>query len=64
VRVPKLIIHGVEDDLVPFHMGKTLYEKADPPKDFLPLKGAGHNDTYMVGGEDYFKTLAAFVRIQ
>jgi fermentation-respiration switch protein FrsA (DUF1100 family) len=62
VTVPKLIIHGVEDDLVPFPMGKKLYEKADPPKEFLPLKGAGHNDTYLVGGEDYFKKLGAFAR--
>jgi fermentation-respiration switch protein FrsA (DUF1100 family) len=62
VSVPKLIIHGVEDDLVPFEMGKKLYEKANPPKEFLPLKGAGHNDTYLVGGEDYFRKLAAFAR--
>ena len=62
VTVPKLIIHGVEDDLVPFHMAKTLYEKADPPKDYLPLEGAGHNDTYLVGGKEYFRKLGAFAR--
>jgi fermentation-respiration switch protein FrsA (DUF1100 family) len=62
VTLPKLIIHGDADDLVPFDMGETLYEKAHPPKDFLRLKGAGHNDTYLVGGEDYFRTLAAFAR--
>jgi hypothetical protein len=61
VRVPKLIIHGDADELVPFDMGKRLYEKALPPKEFLPLKGAGHNDTYLVGGEEYFTKLAAFV---
>lgn len=57
---PKLIIHGREDEIVPFKMGETLYSAAREPKAFLPLDGAGHNDTYVVGGEPYFKALAEF----
>jgi fermentation-respiration switch protein FrsA (DUF1100 family) len=62
VSVPKLIIHGQADEIVPFRMGRTLFEAANPPKYFLPLKSAGHNDTYVVGGEAYFKTFAAFAK--
>ncbi len=62
IHVPKLIIHGEEDEIVPFSMGQKLYEKAQAPKYFYPIKNAGHNDTYVLGGEGYFETLTAFVK--
>jgi fermentation-respiration switch protein FrsA (DUF1100 family) len=60
VSVPKLFIHGDADGIVPFSMGKRLYDAAAEPKRFLRLKGAGHNDTYVAGGEKYFRVLKAF----
>jgi fermentation-respiration switch protein FrsA (DUF1100 family) len=60
VKVAKLIIHGDRDEIVPFSMGKRLVEAAMAPKYFYPIRGAGHNDTYIVGGREYFETLAAF----
>lgn len=62
IHIPLLIIHGDHDEIVPFHMGQTLFAAANDPKYFLKLAGAGHNDTYVVGGEDYFKTFSKFVR--
>lgn len=62
VGVPKLIIHGDSDEIVPFAMGKRLFEASEEPKYFYALKGAGHNDTYIVGGEAYFRKIAAFAR--
>lgn len=64
ISVPKLIIHGENDKIVPFSMGKKLYDLAQPPKYFFPIKGAGHNDTYVVGGKTYFDALTAFIRNQ
>jgi fermentation-respiration switch protein FrsA (DUF1100 family) len=62
VNVPKLIIHGEDDEIVPFKMGEQLHNTAQPPKYFFPIKGAGHNDTYVVGGNKYFEILSAFVK--
>ena len=62
LHLPKLIIHGDQDEIVPFSMGERLFASAPEPKQFLRLEGAGHNDTYLVGGEGYFRTLAAFAR--
>ena len=62
VGCPKLIIHGEADEIIPFAMGKELFDGANPPKYFYPLHGASHNDTYVVGGEEYFQTLAAFAK--
>ncbi len=62
ITVPKLIVHGEEDDIVPFSMGQEIYKIAQQPKHFFPIKNAGHNDAYIVGGKMYFKTLSAFVK--
>ena len=62
INIPLLIIHGDHDEIVPFHMGQTLFESAKDPKYFLKLTGARHNDTYEVGGENYFRTFAKFIK--
>ncbi len=60
VMVPKLIIHGEADGIVPISMGRKIHEVAQEPKFFMPLKGAGHNDTYIVGGKQYFRAFTEF----
>ena len=62
ITVPKLIIHGENDSLIPFSMGKRLYHAAGAPKYFFPIQRAGHNDTYVVGGRKYFEGLAGFAK--
>lgn len=61
VTVPKLIIHGEFDEIIPLWMGERLFEAASPPKEFYLIRGASHNDTYLAGGEAYFAKLKAFV---
>jgi fermentation-respiration switch protein FrsA (DUF1100 family) len=61
IRVPKLIIHGANDNIVPFSMGKRLFEQAMEPKLCLPIPGAGHNDKYIEGGQKYFDVIATFI---
>ncbi len=60
VEAPLLIVHGEQDSLVPFEHGRRLYEAANEPKEFYPIPGAGHNDTYERGGEEYFVRLSSF----
>jgi fermentation-respiration switch protein FrsA (DUF1100 family) len=62
IDIPKLFIHGERDDIVPFIMGEQLFEAARPPKQFYVVPKAGHNDTYFVGGSDYFSTILEFIR--
>lgn len=44
VKIPLLIIHGKRDDIVPFALGKELYDSYEGPKEFLSLENYGHND--------------------
>jgi len=62
VPAPKLIVHGQRDEIVPFLMGRKLFEAATDPKFFYPVKDAGHNDVFIVGGEKYFEIFADFAK--
>lgn len=62
IRVPLLVLHGDRDDVIPFEQGRRLFEAANPPKTFYTIRGARHNDTYIVGGDDYFRAWAEFFR--
>ena len=59
--VPKLLLHGDRDDIVPIDAGRELFDAAGEPKAFYTVRGAGHNDTYLVGGDSYFAALRSFV---
>lgn len=61
VDSPVLILHGDRDDIVPMDEGRELFEAANDPKQFYTIDGAGHNDTYYVGGESYFQALELFL---
>jgi hypothetical protein len=60
--VPKLFIHGQKDEIVPYTMGRTLFDAAADPKYFHAVEGAGHNDTFVVGGDAYFEAFTEFVK--
>jgi fermentation-respiration switch protein FrsA (DUF1100 family) len=62
VRCPKLFIHSPADEVVPFELGRRLFEAAPEPKRFHEVPGAAHNETYRVGGEAYLGVLREFVR--
>lgn len=61
IKVPLLVLHGERDDIVPFNQGKAVFEAAQVPKRFFTIPGAGHNDTYIVGGHNYFQQLRQFI---
>ncbi len=61
IKVPTLIMHGDKDELVPIEQGRKLYEQANEPKEFYTIPGAMHNDTHIVGGEEYFDVIKRFV---
>ncbi len=61
VACPKLMIHGDRDEIVPFRLGKRLFEAAPPPKSFYVVPGAGHNDLLWIAGSEYSRQLKMFL---
>jgi len=52
VTCPLLVIHSLEDDVVPYKFGRELYESANEPKEFVEISG-GHNDGFITSGQVY-----------
>ena len=61
VRAPLLQFHGTQDEIIPYRLGRKLHASAREPKEFVPIPGATHNDTYFVGGRAYFEKIRSFL---
>ncbi len=62
VTTATLFLHGDRDTVVPIAHGRRLFELAPPPTRFHVVEGAGHNDTYLVGGSPYVEAWSDFLR--
>ena len=58
INSPMLIMHGKVDKIVPFHMGKKMYELANEPKYFYFSK---YDDHMMEFNEKLLKALKNFI---
>ena len=61
LKLEKLFLHGTRDEIFPYDLGHKLFEKAGNPKTFYAIEGAGHNDTYILGGVGYYDVLNRFI---
>ncbi|HYK82981.1 MAG TPA: alpha/beta hydrolase [Gemmatimonadales bacterium] len=61
VRCPVLVFHGTADRLVPTAMGLQVAAAAPGPVEVVLIQGAGHNDTYTLGGRAYRDKVRLFV---
>jgi hypothetical protein len=61
VSCPVLVMHSRQDDVIPFEMGRTLFEAAPEPKTFLEMKGS-HNDGFMDTGPAYDDAVERFLK--
>ena len=61
IRAPLLFIHGEFDEAIPVEMAQRLYQAAGAVKRFYVVPGSYHNDTYVVGGSEYFRQWREFL---
>jgi fermentation-respiration switch protein FrsA (DUF1100 family) len=61
IKMPVLIMHSPQDEIVPFDMGRQLFGAIPGPKAFFELAG-GHNDGFEVTGNRYIQAIASFIR--
>jgi pimeloyl-ACP methyl ester carboxylesterase len=60
---PTLVVHGVEDEIVPICMGRELFQVAQGAgSEWMEVPVAGHNDVFWLGGEKYFRVMGEFSR--
>lgn len=61
MKVPLLVLHGENDEVIPNSHGRKLVE-ASPSADktFRLVSGVGHNDLFEVAGDDIIRLVADF----
>jgi uncharacterized protein len=62
IRMPKLIVHGLSDTLIPPRMAQRLYDAAPGPKHLALIPRGHHDDSAVVNGAAYFAALNSFLR--
>lgn len=51
--VPLLMMHSVDDPVVPYSQGRRLYELAPGPKEFWKIEGSGHTEAFYARASRY-----------
>jgi pimeloyl-ACP methyl ester carboxylesterase len=57
LKCPLLVIHGDQDDLIPIEMGQRVFDHATVEKQFVVIRGAGHNDIIQVNRHRFFSAI-------
>lgn len=60
VSCPVLVLHSPDDEIVPYTLGRRVYDAAGPPKAFQMLRG-DHNGGFLLSQPDYERSLAGFL---
>ena len=61
IDMPLLVVHSLEDEIIPYRMGKELFRAASEPKEFLEIHGS-HNDCYFESEAEYRAGLIAVLQ--
>ena len=61
LRLPVLYIHGTADEIVPFEMGKALYEATPAARGLVAVRAGRHENAAAVGGTDLRSAIGRFV---
>lgn len=55
---PVLVSHGTDDDVVPIALARELFDRANPPKELIVLRGHTH---FTAEPREYYETLRDFL---
>ena len=63
VTVPVLVVHGTDDEVIPFELGERLAGMF-PNAQLVPLPRGRHNDLFLRGGDALVRDLETFCRAE
>jgi fermentation-respiration switch protein FrsA (DUF1100 family) len=58
---PVLLIHATSDSIIPYRLGRELYERITAPKRFFTIEGGDHNDLEPLNRTAYWGAVREFV---
>lgn len=60
VHCPVLVVHSRDDEIIPYHHGKAIFDAAPEPRTMLTLRGT-HNDAFLRDERVYTEGLRKFL---
>lgn len=61
IDCPILLVHGTEDQTVPFSHAQRNWKRIEGPRQKLFLEGAGHGNLIEIAGDRYWDTVMGFI---
>jgi len=61
IKIPVLVIHSIDDEIIPFHHGDRNFQVANQPKNLVKLRG-DHNGGFLDSLETYRNGLNEFIQ--
>ena len=58
---PILILHGTIDNVIPFDMGKDLYDTYNGTKKLITIDGGNHNDLQDISPTEFWDGIEDFI---
>jgi len=58
---PVLVMHGDRDSVIPFSVGRDLFERLRAPKRFAEIRGGDHNDVFTSDDRTYWEPVLEFI---
>ena len=60
-NVPVLQLHGDRDSVIPFELGRELFQRINGPKEFVVIPGGDHNDEAPRDAGAYWSAIDGFI---
>ena len=60
-RTPVLMLHGDRDSVIPFALGRELFDQVPEPKTFVTIAGGDHNDAAAPDPAAYWAAVDRFI---
>jgi pimeloyl-ACP methyl ester carboxylesterase len=60
IAVPKLVVHGDRDPIIPIELGRNLFAALPAPKQWVEVPGASHND--LLARPDTWQAIQTFLK--
>lgn len=60
IKVPLLLLHGNDDEIIPAAHGLQLFDAHKGPKEKVVFKGAGHNNLWLIYQDLIMRTFSGF----
>jgi hypothetical protein len=60
-RQPTLVLHAEGDTIIPFPLGRELFDRLSSPKRFVTIGDADHNDFFETTNAGYWQPIVEFI---